>query len=61
MSGERALLKPPWTVMINYEFEMRKHAVREAYRDNKPLKDIMSEVTKNTELKELYTLPPRLQ
>ena len=53
-SGERTLLKPPWTVMINYEFEMRKHAVKTAYRENRPLKDLLEEVTKNSELKELY-------
>lgn len=57
-SGERSLLRPPWTVMINYEFEMRKHAIREAYRDNRPLKDLLEEVTKNSELKELYFTTP---
>ena len=57
-SGERTLLKPPWTVMINYEFEMRKHAIKTAYRENRPLKDLLEEVTKNSELKELYFTTP---
>lgn len=58
MSGERALLKPPWTVMINYEFEMRKHAIRESYRKNKPLRDLLTDVTKDSELKELFFTTP---
>ena len=57
-SGERILLKPSWTVMINYEFEMRKHAIRTAYRENKPLGDALEEATKDSELKELFFTTP---
>ncbi|CAE7613352.1 unnamed protein product, partial [Symbiodinium pilosum] len=32
---DQVALRPPWTVMINYEFELRKEAVKRAFRDSR--------------------------
>ena len=38
---DQVALRPPWTVMINYEFELRKEAIRRAFRDSRPLSETL--------------------
>ena len=44
--------------MLDYEFELRKKAVRRAHRSGKPLHQTLQEVTEDTEIKELYFTSP---
>ena len=60
--SEQVALRPPWTVMINYEFELRKEAVKRAFRDSRALKDTLAEVQNDAQLKEqFFTSPIALQ
>ena len=51
---DRQTLPVPWSVLLQYEFEMRKWAVKEAHKRGEPLGDLLHEATRNTELKELH-------
>ncbi|CAE7456043.1 unnamed protein product, partial [Symbiodinium pilosum] len=51
---DRHTLPVPWGVLLQYEFEMRKWAVKEAHKRGEPLGDLLHEATRNTELKELH-------
>ena len=51
---DRHPLPVPWSVLLQYEFEMRKWAVKEAHKRGEPLGDLLHEATRNTELKELH-------
>ena len=57
-SGEKVPLSPPWHIILDYEFEMRKKAVKTAQKENRPLHEVLREVTENTELKDLYFKSP---
>ena len=52
--AERQSLSVPWNVLLQYEFELRKWAIKEAHREGAPLGDKLHEATRNTELKELH-------
>ena len=47
-------LSVPWGILLQYEYEMRKWAIKEAHRQGTELGDTLHEATRNTELKELY-------
>ena len=51
-------LRPPWIVVLNYEYEMRREAVKRASREGRPLKDTLTEVMKDFQLKEQYFTAP---
>ena len=51
---ERQSLSVPWNVLLQYEFELHKWAIKEAHREGAPLGDKLYEATRNTELKELH-------
>ena len=51
-------LRPPWIVVLNYEYEMRREAVKRASREGRPLKDTLNEVMKDFQLKEQYFTAP---
>ena len=51
-------LRPPWIVVLNYEYEMRREAVKRAGREGRPLKDTLNEVMKDFQLKEQYFTAP---
>ena len=55
---EKVALRPPWAIVLSYELEMCKHALKEARRNNTPLHEELEKATKNTELKELYFISP---
>ena len=60
--SDQVALRPPWTVMLNYEFELRKEAVKRAFRDSRALKDTILEVQNDAQLKEqFFTSPIALQ
>ena len=51
---DKQSLSVPWNVLLQYEFELRKWAIKEAHREGAPLGDKLYEATRNTELKELH-------
>ena len=55
---DQAPLRPPWVVILNYEYELRKEAVKRAFRDSRPLRDTLREVTEDAQLKEQYFTSP---
>ena len=42
--NEAAPLRPPWHILINFEHELRREAVKRARNENRPLKDTLPEV-----------------
>lgn len=51
-------LRPPWIVVLNYEYEMRREAVKRASRESRSLHDTLMEVMKDFQLKEQYFTAP---
>ena len=51
---DRRTLPVPWSVLLQYEFEMRKWAIKKAHKRGEPLGSMLHEATRNTELKELH-------
>ena len=51
-------LRPPWVVVLNYEYELRKEAIKRAYRDSRPLRETLREVTEDAQIKEQYFTSP---
>ncbi|CAE7880140.1 unnamed protein product [Symbiodinium necroappetens] len=55
---DQAPLRPPWVVVLNYEYELRKEAIKRAYRDSRPLRETLREVTEDAQIKEQYFTSP---
>ncbi|CAE7684419.1 unnamed protein product, partial [Symbiodinium necroappetens] len=55
---DQAPLRPPWVVVLNYEYELRKEAIKRAYRDSRPLRETLREVTEDAHIKEQYFTSP---
>ena len=55
---DQAPLRPPWVVVLNYEFELRKEAIKRAFRESRPLRDTLQEVTEDSQIKEQYFTSP---
>lgn len=53
-SGEKVPLFPPWHIILDYEFEMRKRSVKTAQKDNRPLHVLLQEVEYQAEGRLLY-------
>ena len=59
---DQVALRPPWSVIIRYEHEIRKDAVKVANSTGRPLIETLKEAWRNSELKEQYfTAPIALQ
>ena len=56
--NEATPLRPPWHILINFEHELRREAVKRAHNENRPLKETLPEVCKDSELKERYFTSP---
>ena len=57
-SSELVSLRPPWSVMLSYEFELRKEAIKRSYRKSLPLRECLEEVCMDAQLKEQYFTSP---
>ena len=57
-NSEMVSLRPPWNVMLSYEFELRKEAVKRAFRRSRPLRECLEEVCADAQLKEQYFTSP---
>ena len=55
-------LRPPWHILLSFEFELRKEAIKRALKENKPIAQTLQDVCKDPELKErFFTSPIALQ
>ena len=43
-SSEMVTLRPPWSVMLSYEYELRKEAIKRAFRQGRALRECLEEV-----------------
>ena len=57
-SSDMVALRPPWNVMLSYEFELRKEAVKRSFRRSRPLRECLEEVCTDAQLKEQYFTSP---
>lgn len=55
---ERTALKPPWSIMLTYEYELRKEAVKKAFHEGRPLAVTLPEVCNDSQIKEQYFTSP---
>ena len=51
-------VRPPWGLVLSYEFEMRKWAYEQVVREQITLAEAIKAASKNTELKEKYFVTP---
>jgi hypothetical protein len=51
-------VRPPWALVLSYEYEMRKWAYEQVVREQVTLAEAIKSATKNTELKEKYFVTP---
>ena len=56
--GDQQPLRPPWQVLLTYEYEMRREAVKKAFRESRALVDTLAEVQGNAQLKEQFFVSP---
>ena len=60
--ADAAPLRPPWHILLSFEFELRKEAIKRAVKDNTPICETLLAVCKDPELKErFFTSPIALQ
>ena len=57
-SSEMVTLRPPWSVMLSYEYELRKEAIKRAFRQGRALRECLEEVCSDAQLKEQYFTSP---
>ena len=55
---DQSALRPPWSVMLSYEYELRKEAIKRAHQGNRPLADTLPEVCQDSELRERFFVGP---
>ncbi|CAE7193933.1 unnamed protein product [Symbiodinium sp. CCMP2592] len=53
-SSHNALFRPPWGIVLRYEYKLRKEAFRLVNDEGQTLQDALAAVTKDTELKEVH-------
>ena len=57
-TGEKAALQPPWHILLDYEYEMRSQAFKNARKEGTPLGTALINATRDSELKELHFTSP---
>ena len=55
---DQMTLRPPWTVMLTYEYELRKEAIKRAVRESRELRVTLKEVCDDPQLKEQFFTAP---
>ncbi|CAE7474104.1 unnamed protein product [Symbiodinium sp. CCMP2456] len=57
-NNNNAQFRPPWGIVLRYEYRMRKEAFRLVNEDGMTLKAALLAVTKDTEMKEVHFVTP---
>lgn len=58
INGTQQPLRPPWSIVLDYEFKLRKEAFKHVIRGKGTLKEALEEVVKDSELKKAYFVTP---
>ena len=58
VNGQQTSLKPPWSIVLQYDHKMRKEMFKLVVRGKATLKQALEQVIKDTELKEAYFITP---
>ena len=56
--SEQTPVRPPWQVLLTYEHELRKEAIKRAYQGSRPLVETLLEVAQDSQIKEQYFTSP---
>lgn len=56
--SEQTPVRPPWQVLLTYEHELRKEAIKRAYQGSRPLVETLLEVAKDSQIKEQFLTSP---
>ena len=56
--AEMVALQPSWTIILHYDFELRKAAFKRVRENNLTLADALAEVARDPELKEIHFTSP---
>ena len=51
-------LRPPWVVILTYEYELRREAIKRAVRGNLPIASTIKDVTEDAQIKEQFFTAP---
>ncbi|CAE7249029.1 unnamed protein product [Symbiodinium sp. CCMP2592] len=57
-NSQNALFRPPWGIVLRYEYKLRKEAFRLVNDEGQTLQDALTAVTKDCELKEVHFVTP---
>ena len=57
-SSQNALFRPPWGIVLRYEYKLRKEAFRLVNEEGQTLQAALLSVTRDTELKEVHFVTP---
>ena len=57
-SSQNALFRPPWGIVLRYEYKLRKEAFRLINEEGQTLQAALLSVTRDTELKEVHFVTP---
>jgi len=55
---EQTPVRPPWQVLLTYEHEIRKEAIKRAYQGSQPLAETLLAVMRDPQIKEQYFTSP---
>ena len=58
INGVAQPLRPPWSIVLDYEFKLRKEAFKLVVRGQSSLKEALEAVIKDSELKESFFVTP---
>ena len=58
INGVTQPLRPPWSIVLDYEFKLRKEAFKLVVRGQSSLKEALEAVIKDSELKESFFVTP---
>ena len=56
--GDNTGVRPPWHVLLQYEFQVRKEAVKTSVRENRPLAEVLPEKSRDSEIREQHFISP---
>ena len=58
INGMQQPLRPPWCIVLDYEYKLRKEAFKQVVRGQASLREALEAVVKDSELKESYFVTP---
>ncbi|CAE7403696.1 glyQS [Symbiodinium necroappetens] len=56
--GDNTGVRPPWHVLLQYEFQVRKESIKTSVRENRPLAEVLPEKSRDSEIREQHFISP---